>query len=83
METTKKITASVDEIACFIAQLIAVAYEHDGKRLNYYNLTEIHTRVSNDVEAADFKEAQKEFKELLYVYRWADEGEEKHLDKIN
>jgi hypothetical protein len=88
MGTSKNIQASIDELACFITRLIATAYEHDGKRLNYFNLKEIHKRVINDLSVVDFKQTRKEFKELLYVYQLVsskaeEEDHRKHLDIVN
>lgn len=71
MKTNQNITASVDELSCFITRLIAVSYEQNGKRLNYDNLVEIQKRVNDDLKSTDFKAVAKEFAELLSVYQAA------------
>jgi hypothetical protein len=68
---SQKITATTNELSCFITLLIATAYEQSSKRLNYDNLVEIQRRVNDDLMSTDFKAAAKEFEELLSVYQAA------------
>ena len=73
---TKKITATTNELSCFITLLIATAYEQSSKRLNYDNLVEIQRRVNDDLMSTDFKAAAKEFEELLSIYQAAADQKE-------
>lgn len=73
---SQKINATTNELSCFITRLIAVAYEQNGKRLNYDNLVEIQRRVNNDLKSTDFKTAAKEFEELLSIYQAAADQKE-------
>ena len=73
---SQKITATTNELSCFITLLIATAYEQSSKRLNYDNLVEIQRRVNDDLMSTDFKAAAKEFEELLSIYQAAADQKE-------
>ena len=73
---SQKITATTNELSCFITLLIATAYEQSSKRLNYDNLVDIQRRVNDDLMSTDFKAAAKEFEELLSIYQAAADQKE-------
>jgi hypothetical protein len=69
MNKTQTITASIDEMACLLTRLLAVALEQGETRLNYGDLKEIHRRLIIDLKSTDFTLVKKEFNELLSIYK--------------
>lgn len=74
MSTTQTITVRMDELACFITNLLAVALETDRKnKLKADNLKMIRKSVMKDLQSADFSLSKEEYNELLWLYKLADD----------
>ncbi len=75
MSKTQTITVPIDELACFITNLLAVALMPDVKKreLNYDNLKMIRRLVTKDLKSADFSSSKEEYNETLWLYKLADD----------
>lgn len=75
----------MDELACFITNLLAVALMPDVKKreLNYDSLKMIRRSVIKDLKSADFTSAKEEYNELLWLYKIADDIQDTEPAKEN
>lgn len=74
MSKVQTITVRMDELACFITNLLAVALETGKKnKLKADDLQMIRKLVMKDLQSSDFSTSKEEYNELLWLYKIADD----------